>query len=488
MSKKDSKAAEKQKRRLFWQKAFDNLEKEITSEASKQWAPLEVEETLKTLQITYNRYENATVELSCEDIGDDQSNQVKNEYALMQKRFMELKLNMRGRMQETTKCDDKAAEPKNVTANEEMEEMTHQQCVITDTWGTFNGEIRKWFDFSNEFKRAVHENEKLDEKDKFAILKKACHEQVKKAVFELDESDYIKAWNKLSLVYGNAYTQIHYWTHSLMRIAPCTEASNESIRQLMKKANVCVNNLSQVLSVEKFEAFLVPILASKMDTETMRIWERHVIVLAKSWAENQTDEEIREAAKFIPTWENLQDFLKSEMDVYVQTDIRSQVQLVTANKLIMPDKFSDSEGAQCMHFEALSIDNVRNNSHKAMAAVMPMNALEDEKKRSAKFLQCSLCINIHPLYKCDVFLQMPLPEKQMHVSLKKLCVRCLRSAHPSSCWNEQSNLPCDKCKPMIEYHNSALCPKSVVNQPADQSQLRGNSHMRSSSGQSDNWD
>lgn len=224
-----------------------------------------------------------------------------------------------------------------------------------------------------------------------------------------------------------------------------------------------------------------------MDTETMRIWERHVIVLAKSWAESQTDGENRDAEKFIPSWDNMQDFLKSEMDVYVQTDIRSQVQLVTTSKLNMPDKISDNEGAQCMHFEALSLDNVRNNSHKATAAVMPMNALENEKMRSAKFLQCPLCVGIHPLYKCDVFLQMPLSEKQMHVSLNNLCVRCLRSEHPNSCWNEVSNLPCKKCKPSIEYHNSSLCQYSIVNQPADQTEFRDNTNMQSSSGQAENW-
>lgn len=373
--------------------------------------------------------------------------------------------------------------------SESVEVHTQQKYEIGNTWGTFDGEIRKWFEFSKKFKRSVHTNSEFTTEEKFAILKYACQEQVKRAVIELNEDDYEKAWDKLCLVYGNAYTQMHFWTHSLVRIAPCTQASSDSIRQLLKKGNLCVENLSEVTSIDKFEAFLVPMIASKMDSETMRVWERNVVVLAKSWAESETkDGKTCDPGKFMPTWENMQDFLKSEVDVYVQSDIRLQVQLVTANKIEMPDSFYDQEGAKCMRNESLQLNNVQNNSHKAMAAVMPMNLFEAEKKRSPKFLQCVLCDNIHPLYKCDVFLGLSLDQKYMHVEEHNLCLRCLRDNHPGRCVDDVSNQSCPKCLPHVIHHNSKLCPQNVSNQRMDANEFREAMPVHGQYGPSDsNW-
>lgn len=90
------------------------------------------------------------------------------------------------------------------------------------------------------------------------------------------------------------------------------------------------------------------------------------------------------------------------------------------------------------------------------------NFVGEVKSQVPSFLQCKLCDDIHPVYKCLVFKAMDLKSKENFVQENKLCVKCLRSFHLGNCRDVSSNNACPKCSPAA-YHNSVLCPGNMAN-------------------------
>lgn len=87
-----------------------------------------------------------------------------------------------------------------------------------------------------------------------------------------------------------------------------------------------------------------------------------------------------------------------------------------------------------------------------------------ENSRSPpEHLQCVLCNDIHPVYKCESFKAMNITGRKNHIKNNGLCERCLRKKHEGQCEFKKCNEPCPKCKPAIVYHNSTICPNKELN-------------------------
>lgn len=71
-----------------------------------------------------------------------------------------------------------------------------------------------------------------------------------------------------------------------------------------------------------------------------------------------------------------------------------------------------------------------------------------------KFIQCVVCQRLHPLFRCQKFLNMPLNARQTVVRMNELCRSCLSKGHYV---NTCKQTCCKRCP--TKMHNSTLCPK-----------------------------
>lgn len=73
---------------------------------------------------------------------------------------------------------------------------------------------------------------------------------------------------------------------------------------------------------------------------------------------------------------------------------------------------------------------------------------------SKNSVECIVCQQPHPLYRCETFLDMPLNARQNLVRTNELCRSCLSKGHYVNTCKENC---CKRCPTRM--HNSTLCPK-----------------------------
>lgn len=320
----------------------------------------------------------------------------------------------------------------------------------------FDGELSKWYEFRDDFEKKIHTKD-IEKSEKMSILKRLCGEQVRKCVYELSENDYDEAWSKLNDTYGSAYTQMQYWFNKLNKIPTMREASLNSVRLLLERAETCVKNLSETMQLEQFQRVVVAIIVQRLDSQTLHIWERHRSGLALSWATPDASENKRSVMQHIPTWSDMQDFLKSELKIHTQSEIQKKLQQCVEDKTgyVSQQQAQNDEASGQITKGVAQVVSIQ--KHAAEAERMR----PEDKAKQPGFLQCTLCEFVHPRFKCSVYLSFTYEQKWRHVSEQWLCIKCLRPEHnPNPCEDRNCERPCPTCEPygVVRCHNSTLCP------------------------------
>lgn len=325
------------------------------------------------------------------------------------------------------------------------EKSSQQPLKVTqNTWGEFSGELDEWHRFSKRFKKDVHDVTTLDEKEKLFMLRQACVSKAGRIVGNAIDN-YELAWKKLNDVYGEAYTQIHFVMHKINGTSTMQHANADSIRSILQSGNQFVSILEEAIERHKFEAVLTPMMANKLDKETNRAWERQRIVLAQTWAKEHS----KEASKYVPPWDELRKFLEDEIDVHLKFEMRADFQSDQ-----MPDQSIAKAGKSAVEKNATS--TTAQNYGATSKQTQP-----HEQKR-IEFKPCTLCNQMHPLHRCEIYRAMSLSDKWTQVDKDGLCRKCLFKYHQGPCLNPKCNEKCPQCikHGKTVYHNSSLCPEA----------------------------
>lgn len=171
-----------------------------------------------------------------------------------------------------------------------------------------------------------------------------------------------------------------------------------------------------------------------MNRDTYRAWEKFRPSLASIQASQSGQENQNEALfnpnTYIPIWAELERFLENEITIKV-------------------------------HSERLDPEGVNSNAFKKQKRSKSQKSYDSADVPD--FLQCDLCNDMHPLFKCEIFKTMSLTGRKSHVIEKNLCEKCLRPNHSGDCRKRQCNIPFPNCKPETRYHNSWLCQNRELN-------------------------
>lgn len=188
----------------------------------------------------------------------------------------------------------------------------------------------------------------------------------------------------------------------------------------------------------------------------------------------------------IPVWDDLRQFLKAEMELFIKNDMRATMlrmcdmpdtsKAVTESRTNVQDslhklaqksqKMVQNKDSADADATASSILLNQSEHSRTPNEVRPQQAWNNEKSSAPLHLQCPLCdgSGIHATYNCPQYKQMDFDQKWRHIKQHKLCQRCLRPQHGSAaCENNTCNQQCPLCynfegDSTIAYHNSTLCP------------------------------
>lgn len=136
---------------------------------------------------------------------------------------------------------------------------------------TFKGDPLKWQGFWDQFKTSIHENERINDIDRFNFLKRYLGGEALDSIkgLNLNSENYKEAIDILCERYGNEQVLISAHMQSLLKIQKIRSKDNiKSLRTLYNHVESCVRNLKALkLEAQGYGSLLIPILKEKLPDE-----------------------------------------------------------------------------------------------------------------------------------------------------------------------------------------------------------------------------
>lgn len=253
----------------------------------------------------------------------------------------------------------------------------------------FNGDYKEWYNFFDTFNALIESNNALTDIQRFYYLKTALKDEAKQLIesLEVSGSNYRVALSLLRERFENKKFIIRSHVEALFNMTSLTKESHKGVRNLLDELNKhlrALRNLGE--QVESWDAMLIYLLTTKLDTITKRDWESL-------------------AAEFdSPTINDFKNFLTNK----------------------------------CKVLESLSSSN--NNKYDNKFDNKPKNRVLAHV--TTQGLECYFCKGTHYVYKCQDFLKLQVKARLNEIKRKKLCTNCLKPGHFSS---ECTSSACRKC-------------------------------------------
>lgn len=191
------------------------------------------------------------------------------------------------------------------------------------------------------------------------------------------------------------------------------QATSEELQSIILQANEVEQILKIIDQFEKFDATIALVLIDKFEPETTRMWKRQHHALSKSWAQAEPK---RSSSQYMPTCEAVKDFLAGEIEM-------QEAYGASHKQSVKMTSYSDC--LKATNTEAKTEMTQAQASHKPEAYLSSVQSLQEAKKTVPSFLKCTLCDGIHPKYKCEIFKDMTLEQRNTHVEIDQLCRKCL---------------------------------------------------------------
>jgi len=237
----------------------------------------------------------------------------------------------------------------------------------------FNGDIAEWLGFRDTFQSLIHNNETIDPIQKFHYLKAALEGNAAQIIKSLEFSalNYTVAWETICSRFNNKRLLIHNHIKALFNISYMQEESSTQIRNIVDTLNKhirALNSLEQ--STEHWDALLIYLISSKIDSVTAREWEKQCV-----------DNEL-------PSLQQFKEFLNTRASLLETLELGSK-------------KASKLKRVDCTKSKSLLIQRHR----------------------------CAVCNENHRVQQCPKFLELTIQDRIDCLKKAKLCLNCLKIGH-----------------------------------------------------------
>ncbi|XP_055839162.1 uncharacterized protein LOC129907116 [Episyrphus balteatus] len=267
----------------------------------------------------------------------------------------------------------------------------------------FNGSYATWPSFQDLYKSIVHTNSRLSKIQKFQYLKGLligdAADQIRHIL--VTEENYDTAWEKLVDRYDKKKQIINNYIKTFIEQPQLNFASATQLRRLADTSDEVIRGLGTVgPDAQKRDPWLIYILLQKTDDYTRQLWA------------------IKASEKKLHSFDEFIQFINERCDA---------LEAYTAH-----NPFFESNNSQQQQYAVYTQSTNRFGS-------------------SSQPGRCPKCSGAHPLFKCQLFKTLPVPERRKLVLRAKLCFNCMHDGHQtSSC---SSTYRCHYCN---DKHHSSL--------------------------------
>ncbi|XP_024881163.1 uncharacterized protein LOC112460613 [Temnothorax curvispinosus] len=237
----------------------------------------------------------------------------------------------------------------------------------------FTGDIDEWLGFRDTFESLIHSNETIDLIQKFHYLKAALEGNAAQIIksLEFSAANYTIAWQTICERFDNKSLLTKNHIKAIFSINLMKEESTSQIRNMIDTLNKhlrALNALGQ--STEHWDALLIYLASSKLDSITAREWEK------------------QRANGDLPTLDEFKSFLTLRANMLETLDL-------------------NKKGT----YKSKQSDSIKSKSF------------------LLKKQECVVCKEAHRLSSCPKFLQLSPQERVEALKNAKLCLNCMKPGH-----------------------------------------------------------
>ncbi|XP_011170871.3 uncharacterized protein LOC105203691 [Solenopsis invicta] len=266
---------------------------------------------------------------------------------------------------------------------------------------TFSGRYDDWFPFRDTFVTIIHNNTSLSDIQRFQYLRAALTDKALDIVkpLEISENNYDFAC-LLKERYDNKRVIVQTHVLAIFELPVLTKENASDLRQLVDGASMHIRALTALnCNADKWDALLIHIITSKLDTITSREWH----------ASLQGSE--------LPTFKELINFLSHRSQILEESAKRN------------------------------SVSSVRSDSRSQSRFNVGRQALHTTIERR----KCNYCASEHLIYFCREFLKLSINQRIAEMRSRKMCLNCLRSQNHIA-----TKCPSGSCRTCNLKHNTLL--------------------------------
>lgn len=355
----------------------------------------EIKNRIDEMKKIRDDFEKLTIDIITHSINDDESDP-DNQTEILSK-FEKRWFTVLSELQLLLETKESQLNQQNMSKHESSQSQINVR-LPTINLPEFNGAYKDWLPFYDAFNSLIHENNSLDNCQKFHYLKSCLKGEAMRAIESLTISNknYESAWSILQKRYKNTRLIIQSHVQAILNTNEVTKCTSITLRKLIDDVTTNLQALKVLeIPVDSWDAMLVTLIMSKLDYQTRREFE------------NTLD-------STTPTLEQLIDFLEKKCTV-----IESISQHSNNAKPIGGSDFSKT----------------------------PVQYNRASHAMSAKFV-CYFCKGRHFISQCQKFLSLSIPDRINEAKNRKWCLNCLRNNHAI---NNCKATGCSICKSCLHH-------------------------------------
>lgn len=272
----------------------------------------------------------------------------------------------------------------------------------------FSGDINTWNIFYENFRTLIHENIHLANSQKVQYLVGHLSQRALTVISGITPSgdNYDLIWNTLLSKYQDKRQIAANYLEQIIQFKPLTQATCSALDMFIERFCSSVAALKQLDIQDLSDYVITHIALSKLDLETVKLFEQ----------QNKTP---------LPTFDNLHEFIINHSKLLSRSNLYKKPIINNINKPSYSNKQKQYIPQSLLISNNVRKDNIRDNTQ--------INS------------NCPICNGSrHPLFKCNVFMQMNNIERFNAAKNYKYCTNCLGYHKTSKCESKLSCLICNK--------------------------------------------
>lgn len=324
-------------------------------------------------------------------------------------------------------------------------ELKPQETNISNTWGYFDGNLRRWKEFKERYEAAIHKNDDVSASYKFSYLKNSLRGKAADSIrgYAPNADNYEEAWLKLNHDFDRSYPLAREYLRLFFALKPVSDpATAEELQHISNVTGETLRNLESLkYPVGQWDMIIVHMLHDLLNAKLAYDWNMELL--------NQHGDQ--------PTTKHMIAFLDKRASAATGTTEHRRLQSV----VVQVEQHNQNNDRHRPMSRNNSANSSRNSSRSSSRANTQAHGTANNSETKWTY-PCGKCDGNHKIFFCPQWLALTYSQRIEFIKKNGLCILCLKRGHNVNSCHDMSRCKQPQCKAANDTrHNSHTCKYQV---------------------------